>query len=85
MPNMSTAAPNALDVRPLPADRKLPTVLAVFEDLDAGDSFVLVDDRDPVVLRTRVESKWPGKVRWVHLEDGPPVWYVQVRRRRDSM
>ena len=82
---MSTAAPNALDVRPLPADRKLPTVLAIFEDLEAGDSFVLVDNRDPAALRTGVQAERSGEARWVTLEEGPPVWYVRVRRLRPSM
>lgn len=77
---MSTV-PNALDVRPLPADRKLPTVLSVFEDLEAGDSFVLVDNHDPTALRARIEDEWPGEARWVALEEGPPVWSVRVRRR----
>ncbi|PSQ90303.1 MAG: hemerythrin [Bacteroidetes bacterium QH_2_63_10] len=78
---MSTPAPNALDVRPLPAGRKLPTALAIFEDLEAGDSFVLVDDSDPTALRTGIEAERPGGVRWVALEEGPPVWSVRVRRR----
>lgn len=82
---MSTAVPNALDVRPLPADRKLPTVLSVFKDLEAGDSFVLVDDRDPTALRTGIEAERPGEARWIYLESGPPVWYVQVRRLRLSV
>ena len=82
---MSTAAPKALDVRPLPADRKLPTVLAIFEDLDVGDSFVLVDNSDPAALRAGIQAERPGEVRWVVLEEGPPVWYVRVRRRRLSV
>lgn len=81
---MSTATPKALDVRPLPADRKLSTVLSVFDDLEAGDSFVLVDNRDPTTLRLRIEEKQPGTVRWIALEEGPPVWYVQVQRRSGS-
>lgn len=82
---MSTAAPNALDVRPLPADRKLATVLSVFEDLDVGDSFVLVDTRDPTTLRLRIEEKHPGAAQWTVLEEGPPVWSVQVERLRLPM
>lgn len=81
---MSTTAPNALDVRPLPADRKLQTVLAVFGDLEEGESFVLVDNCDPATLRTRMEEKRPGETRWVYLKSGPHVWHVRVVRRRLS-
>jgi len=77
---MSTAAPNALDVRPLPADRKLPAVRAAFEGLDAGESFVLVDDRDPGTMRVRIEDERPGEARWIYLKNGPNVWWVRVRR-----
>lgn len=79
---MSTPNPTALDVRPLPADRKLQTVLAVLGDLEVGDSFVLVDDHDPSSLRTQVEEKHPGEIRWQYLKKGPHVWHVRVVRRR---
>jgi uncharacterized protein (DUF2249 family) len=81
---MSTSPPRpkAVDVRPLPADRKLQTVLAVFEDLDADGSFVLVDDQDPETLRRRVEEIHPGEVRWKYLRKGPRVWYARLVRRR---
>jgi len=51
---MSTPPPRTLDVCPLPADRKLQAILAVFEDLEADGSFVLVDDQDPATVRRRV-------------------------------
>lgn len=77
---MPATAPNALDVRPLPGDRKLQTVLSTFDALEAGDSFVLVDDRDPATLCTRIEEKHPGEALWEYVKDGPHVWFVQVRR-----
>lgn len=78
---MSTAAPATLDVRPLPADRKLDSVLSVFDGLDAGGSFVLVDDDDPAPMQLRIEDVRPGELRWVYLETGPHVWCVRVGRR----
>lgn len=78
---MSTAAPRALDVRPLPPGRKFSTVRAVFRDLDAGESFVLVDDRDPAPMHARIDDEQPGELRWEILDTGPPVWAVRVGRR----
>ena len=78
---MSTAAPTTLDVRPLPTDRKLQAVRAVFEGLDVGDSFVLVDDRDPSTMRVRIENERPGAVRWMYVKRGPRVWCVRIERR----
>jgi len=78
---MSTTAPKTLDVRPLRAERKLESVLSVFDGLDAGDSFVLVDDGEPATMRMRIEDERPGEVRWVSLKKGPRLWYVRVERR----
>ena len=78
---MSTSAPNALDVRPLPPRRKSATVLAAFDRLDVGESFVLVDDRDPDGLHAHFEAERPGEVRWVALQAGPHVWYIEITRQ----
>jgi uncharacterized protein (DUF2249 family) len=77
---MSTAPPNALDLRPLPDDRKFPPLLAAFRNLEAGDSFVFVDDCDPSELRARIEDERLEAAQWVALEEGPPVWCVRIGR-----
>lgn len=77
---MSTTAPTTLDVRPLRAARKFASVLSVFDGLDAGASFILVDDVDPAPMRMRIEHERPGEVRWTYLKNGPRVWYVRVER-----
>ena len=79
---MPAPVPTALDVRPLSPERKSVTVLATFDRLDAGESFIIVDDRDPAGLRTRIEDERPGQGEWTYLQDGPYVWHVRVRRHR---
>jgi len=78
---MPSSAPNALDVRPLPPPRKAATVLATFDRLDAGESFVLVDDRDPTPVCARLAARHPEQGRWTYLRDGPHVWHVRIERR----
>jgi len=78
---MSTSAPNALDVRPLPPPRKAATVLATFDRLEVGESFVLVDDRDPTSLQSRLAAERPEQGRWTYLQEGPYVWHVRIERR----
>ncbi|PQJ35131.1 hypothetical protein BSZ35_11475 [Salinibacter sp. 10B] len=78
---MSASAPNALDVRPLEPPRKSTTVLATFDRLDRGESFILVDDQDPMSMRSSLEEKHPGEAQWRYLRDGPYVWHVRIRRR----
>jgi len=79
---MSTSAPNALDVRPLPPPRKSATVLAAFDRLEVGESFVLVDDHNPASLRMHIEAERPGEGGWEALQEGPRVWHVEITRRR---
>ncbi|MFB6247900.1 MAG: DUF2249 domain-containing protein [Salinibacter sp.] len=81
---MPPSAPNALDVRPLPPPRKAATVLATFDRLDAGESFVLVDDRDPDAVCACLAAERPDQGRWTYLRDGPYVWHVRIERHRAS-
>lgn len=81
---MPFSTPTALDIRPLSPDRKSVTVLAAFDRLDVGESFVLVDDRDPDDLRTQFEAERPGQGQWVYLQKGPHVWHVRIQRARAS-
>lgn len=77
---MQSSAPTALDVRPLSPDRKLVVILATFDRLVAGESFVLVDDRNPAALCARIEAERLGQGQWTYLRKGPPVWHVHIRR-----
>lgn len=77
---MSTSAPNALDVRPLPRVRRRDTVLATFDRLKAGESFVLVTEEDPTDLCTCLTAERPNQVQWTYLDDGPFVWHVRIER-----
>lgn len=81
---MSTPAPNALDIRPLQPPRKSKTVLATFDRLEKGESFILVDDQDPIRLRSYLEAERPGQGQWDYLQEGPYVWHVRITRRRRS-
>jgi uncharacterized protein (DUF2249 family) len=81
---MSGSAPNALDVRPLPSPRKAATVLATFDRLETGESFVLVDDHDPAGVCARLDDEWPNEGGWTYLRDGPYVWHVRIDRRAPS-
>ena len=78
---MRLPCPTTLDVRPLQAERKLESVLSVLDGLDAGASFVLVDDADPARMRPRIEDARPGAVRWMYVKRGPRVWCVRIERR----
>lgn len=81
---MPTSAPNALDIRPLPPTRKQATVIATFDRLNVGESFILVNDRDPTDLCTCLDAERPRQSEWSHLRDGPYIWHVRIYRRHPA-
>jgi uncharacterized protein (DUF2249 family) len=69
-----------LDVRVLPPREKHPAIFARFDSLEPGDSFVLVNDHDPVPLRYQFAAERPGGFTWDYLERGPEIWRVRIAR-----
>lgn len=77
---MTTTEEKVLDVRPLPPRVKHGTIFATFEALAPGESFILVNDHDPVPLRYQFEFERGGEVTWEYLEQGPELWRVRIGR-----
>lgn len=73
--------PSVLDVRVIPPREKHPAIFATFEALEPGQSFVLVNDHDPLPLHYQFQYERPGKFSWEYLEQGPVVWRVEISRR----
>jgi uncharacterized protein (DUF2249 family) len=70
-----------LDVRVIPPREKHPAIFQLFEALEPGESFVLVNDHDPQPLRYQFQYEHEGQFEWEYLEQGPTVWRVQISRR----
>lgn len=77
---MQATDQKVLDVRPIPPREKHPTIFSTFDALRAGESFVLVNDHDPVPLRYQFEYQRPGQMSWTYLEQGPELWRVEIKK-----
>lgn len=73
--------PTELDVRIIPPREKHPTIFRTFDALEPGESFVLVNDHDPMPLRYQLAAQHPGEFGWEYLEEGPTVWRVEISKR----
>jgi len=82
--NMQETTERTLDVRVIPPRDKHPTIFRTFEDLGAGESFVLINDHDPRPLRYQFEAEMPDRFGWEYLEQGPEVWRVRITKRGES-
>lgn len=74
-------AARILDVRIIPPREKHPTIFGLFQALDPGTSFVLVNDHDPLPLRYQFQFEHENEFTWSYLEAGPAVWRVQIGKR----
>ena len=69
-----------LDVRPLRKPDKHPAIFSTYNALGPGDSFVLVNNHNPLHLRDEFETEHPGSYGWDYLESGPTEWRIEIRK-----
>lgn len=59
---------------------KHPTILKKFDDLQSGESFLLINDHDPIPLYYEMKAEKGEIFDWKKIEDGPEVWRVQITK-----
>ena len=70
-----------LDVREIPPRERHPRIFALFDGLEPGQGFILVNDHDPKPLHYQFQAERPGQVDWTYLEEGPEVWRVRIAKK----
>ncbi|MGN6618335.1 MAG: iron-sulfur cluster repair di-iron protein [Ilyomonas sp.] len=63
---------------------KHPTILKKFDDLNNGDSFLLVNDHDPIPLYYEMKAEKGDVFEWKKIESGPEVWKVEITKKNNS-
>lgn len=69
-----------IDVRQIPPRERHPKIFQTFDDLAAGQSFMLINDHDPKPLYYQFMHERDGQFSWEYLEEGPETWRVQIGR-----
>lgn len=69
-----------VDTRPMPSKDRRALVFWTFEQLGVDMTMELVNDHDPVTLRSQFELDKPNLFSWEYLESGPEVWRVAVTK-----
>ena len=77
---MNETGDRELDVREVAPRVRHPLIFETFDGLQAGQSFVLVNDHDPKPLYYQFEAERTGEFRWQYLANGPEVWQVRITR-----
>lgn len=69
-----------IDVRPIAPAQRHPLIFGTFEQLAAGEAFVLINDHDPKPLFYQFMFERNGQFTWEYLEQGPTTWRVRIGR-----
>ena len=77
-------AANILDVCNIPCSEKHPLIFARYDALAVGDFFVLCNGHDPLPLRGKFETVFPGGFTWDYLQEGPEVWAIKITKIRSQ-
>lgn len=75
-----TAPEEVLDLRHVPRPERHPLVFSTFDALKVGESFVIVNDHDPIPLNRQMDSMRPEQVNWTYIVRGPEIFQIRVRR-----
>lgn len=71
-----------LDIRIVPPPEKHPAIFRIFDSLEPGEAFTLINDHDPFPLRRQFEATRPDQFQWTYVEQGPTVWRVRIEKSK---
>jgi uncharacterized protein (DUF2249 family) len=69
-----------LDLREVPRPLRHPLVFQKLDALATGESFVLVNDHDPIPLNRQIESMRTGQAAWEYIRRGPDIFRIRIKR-----
>lgn len=69
-----------LDLREVERFRRHPLVFAKFDALEVGESFVLINDHDPMPLHGQMDAMRPQQLNWDYVVRGPGIFRIKVTR-----
>lgn len=69
-----------LNVKDIVPRERHPLIFRTFDELERGDSFVLVNDHDPKPLYYSFLHEREGCFSWKYLQEGPEEWKVEITK-----
>jgi uncharacterized protein (DUF2249 family) len=81
MPHSRDETEDVVDLRRMPCVLRHAAILDLFDALQPGGSFVVVNDRDPAPIRRHFESRAACGYEWTYLGRGPGDWRIRITRR----
>ena len=69
-----------LDVRTVQPRERHPKIFNLFDSLNSGEAFQLVNDHDPKPLYYQFLHERSNQFGWEYVEEGPLVWRVNISK-----
>jgi uncharacterized protein (DUF2249 family) len=73
-----------IDVRTIIPRERHPLIFQIFDALEDGTAFEVVNDHDPKPLYYQFLHERAGQFAWEYLEEGPDIWRVSIRRQKTT-
>ena len=73
-----------LDVTRIEPKLKHPTIFKHFDELDAGENFIIDNDHDPKPLYYQLLGERGNIFTWEYLQQGPQRWQVKIAKRSND-
>jgi uncharacterized protein (DUF2249 family) len=78
------AQEQTLDIRSVPPAQRHPLIFTLFEELQPGAGFILINDHDPKPLYYQFQAERTGEFTWDYLVQGPKDWRVRIGKPSGS-
>lgn len=82
---MNTKTENILDATLLHPSEKHATIFSQFNALGKGASFILLNDHDPLPLRSQFTSEFGDTFDWEYIEKGPEWFKIRISKRDSNI
>jgi len=63
-----------------PPHLKHKAIFTTFVNLNAGEAMLLVNDHDPVPLKSQLEGRYPRQFDWEYVEKGPATYQIKITK-----
>lgn len=77
---MTDTVKETLDVRDLIPMMRHTKIFQLFDGLETGEAFILINDHDPKPLYYQFLHERPEEFSWDYLKEGPEDWRVRIGR-----
>ena len=69
-----------LDLRALPHSQRHALVFATLDALKVSESFILINDHDPIPLHMQIDDVRPGEATWEYERREPGLFRIRIKR-----